>query len=105
MTGRLQRNIAVFAAVEPFIIVTAQNRRGENYDDDDEAVKSRGGKENAGKEKRRNLASLEPEDSESHKPLEGSNKPSSSTATVFVVRRISSFLSGGEHHVVFSVLG
>lgn len=108
MTGCLQRNITVFAAVEPFIIVTAQNRRheflGESYDDE-EVVKSRDGKENAGKEKQRNLASLEPEDFERHKPLEASNKTFNATATIFVVRTISSFLFGGENHVVFNVLG
>lgn len=107
MTGRLQRSIAVFATVQPFIRVMAQNRRhelpGGSYDDE-EAVQSRSSQENAGKVKRRNLAKLEPEDSEGHEPLEGSNK-TLNTTTVFVVRRISSFLSGGENHVVFSVVG
>jgi tRNA (guanine-N(7)-)-methyltransferase subunit TRM82 len=102
MTGRFQRNIIVFAAVKPFIKVTAQNKRrellGEN--DDEEPVKSRGGREE--NEKRRNNASAEPEDSDIHKPLEVSNTTSDA---VFVVRRISSFVSGGENHLVFSVVG
>ena len=101
MTGRLQWNIPVFTAVEPFIRVTAQNKGrelpGEN--DDEKPVTSRGRR--AGKEKRRNDASLEPEDS-AQKPLEVSNTTSN---TVFVVRRISSFLSGGENHLVFGVVG
>lgn len=80
MTGRLRRNITVFAAVEPFIKITT-------------------------KEKRRRDASLEPEDSEAHKPLKGSNKTFNTTAVVFVIRRISSFVSEGETHVVFSVVG
>lgn len=102
MTGHFQRNIIVFAAVEPFIRVTAHNRGlgllGEN--DDGEPVKSRGRR--VKNEKRRNNASVEPEDSEVQKPLEASNATSN---TVFVVRRISSFLSGGENHLVFSVVG
>jgi len=68
MTGCLQRNIAVFAAVEPFLRVAAQKRThgllGEN--DEEGLVKSKG---------------------------------------VFVVRRISSFSSGGGNHIVFSVVG
>lgn len=98
----------VFAAVEPLIRVTAQNRShellGEHYDDE-EVVQSRGGRENAGKKRPRNIASLEPEGSESHKHSEVSNKTFDTTETVFVVRRISSFLSGGQNHVVFSVVG
>ncbi|KAF8551355.1 WD40 repeat-like protein [Imleria badia] len=103
MTGRLQQNITIFPAVEPFIRVTVPNIRRELLgDDDEEPVKSRGRRTNAGKERRRNNASLEPEDSGSQQPLEGSNATSN---IVFVVRRISSFLSGAENHVVFSVVG
>ena len=101
MTGRLQRNITVFTAVEPFIRVTAHNKGhelpGEN--DDEEPVKSRGRR--AGKDMRPNDASPVPEDS-AKKPLEVSNTTSN---TVFVIRRINSFLSGGENHLVFSVVG
>ncbi|KAG8220817.1 hypothetical protein J3R82DRAFT_2262 [Butyriboletus roseoflavus] len=108
MTGRLQRDIMVYAAVEPFIRATAQNRSheslGENSDDE-EAIQSRGGKDNTGKEKRRHIPSLEPEGSEVHRPLEGSNTTFRMTETVFVVRRINSFFSGGQNHVVFSVVG
>ncbi|KAI9573962.1 WD40-repeat-containing domain protein [Boletus coccyginus] len=68
MTGRLQRNITIFAAVEPFIRVTAKRRTHELLGESDEEglVKSKG---------------------------------------VFVVRKISSFSSGGENHIVFSVVG
>ncbi|KAH0836532.1 WD40-repeat-containing domain protein [Lanmaoa asiatica] len=108
MAGRLQRDVAIFAAVEPFIRITVQNGRhellGESYDDAG-AVRSRGRKENAGKERQRNNVSPEPEASEVHRPLECSNKTFNTSATVFVVRKISSFLSEGENHIVFSVVG
>lgn len=76
MTGRLLRNITVLPAVEPFIKVAAKKQRHD--------------------------ASLEPED---HGPSECSNEPLNETAPVFVVRKIGSFLSGSETHVVFSVVG
>lgn len=75
MTGRLQQNIVIFAAVEPFIKVT--------------------------KGKQQNDVSQVFEDSEIQRSLKGS----STRNVIFVVRRISSFLSGGENHVVFSVVG
>ena len=75
MTGRLRRDISVFGAVEPFIKVMAQRKVRENGDDDDENLRDA-----------------------AHESLDA-------TTPVLVVHRISSFLSRGEIHVVFSVVG
>ncbi|KAF9218502.1 hypothetical protein BS17DRAFT_742044 [Gyrodon lividus] len=99
MTGRLQRNVSVFSTVEPFIKVKAQKSKHRSQDDGnkgEDATKGKGRRKNKGKGKRHTAPSQEPEDS---------TQTSGVTETVFVVRRISSFVSKSENHIVFSAVG
>ncbi|KAF9244674.1 WD40-repeat-containing domain protein [Melanogaster broomeanus] len=108
MTGRLQRNIAVFAIVEPFIKVKAQKRKRGPQDDEnqgDETLKGNAKRKNKGKGKRNTASSLEPEDSSFQQHAEVSTHSSLATETVFVLRRIGSFVFRSETHVVFSAVG
>jgi tRNA (guanine-N(7)-)-methyltransferase subunit TRM82 len=107
-TGRLQRDIDVFAVVEPFIKVNPQKRRHASWgknDDDISVASSRGGRKRAGKTKRKDDSSVKSEDVETYAPSESANDTSNMAARVFVVRRIDSFLYEGEHHIVFSAVG
>ncbi|KIJ65081.1 hypothetical protein HYDPIDRAFT_89135 [Hydnomerulius pinastri MD-312] len=108
MTGRLQQNISVFAAVEPFIKVKAQKRKlgsQEDGNEDAEAPKGKGRRRNKGKGKQNTAAGNEAEGLSLAQSTEGSNQPTDSTETVFVVCKISSFVSGDQNHVVFSAVG
>lgn len=107
MTGRLQRDIYVFAVVEPFIKVNPPKQRHASWGKhDDDMASSRGGRKRAGKTKRKDDSSMKFEDVETYTPSESANDTSNMAARVFVVRRIDSFLYEGEHHhIVFSAVG
>jgi len=96
MTGRLQRDIRILEATEPFIMVKALKRRRksqEDGDDEDDGEVNKG----KGRRKKKDKAKQDTPTEEPSKAAE--------TETVVVVRRISSFVSDKGNHIVFSIVG
>ncbi|KAG6335736.1 hypothetical protein ID866_3360 [Astraeus odoratus] len=108
MTGRLQRSIGVFAAVEPFIAVRAPKRGRKLREDDDadaENSKGKGGRRKKGKVNRN--ATRDDTEEPPGTPSVGAanNQDVGGTDFVFVVHKIDSFVSNSSNYIVFSVVG
>ncbi|KAL4066031.1 WD40-repeat-containing domain protein, partial [Scleroderma yunnanense] len=107
MTGRLQRNIYVFEAVEPFVMVKAQQRRHKSQEDGDDGDDMEGNS-GRGRQKKKGKAKQGTPSNDTEDP---SNTAASAmqdaveTETVIVVRKISSLVSDSGNHIVFSIVG
>ena len=99
MTGRLQRDIRIFEAIEPFMMAKAPKRRRKSQEDGDDGDD---GEDNKGKGRRKKKGRAK-QDAPSNDMEESSKAPE--TETVVVVRRISSFVSDRRNHIVFSIVG
>ena len=99
MMGRLQRDIHIFEAIEPFVTVKAPKPRRKSQEDGDDGGDAEGSK---GKSRRKKKGKAK-QDTPSN-DTEGPSK-APETETVVVVRRISSFVSDRGNHIVFSIVG
>ncbi|KAH7885862.1 WD40-repeat-containing domain protein [Phlebopus sp. FC_14] len=110
MTGRLERNVHIFSAVEPFIKVKVRKRGHRTHEDaqeGDEAAKGKARRRSKGKERQDSATGNEGDEPGLVRPSpsEISSQVSAATETVLVVRKISSFVSESENVIVFSVVG
>ncbi|KAG1728050.1 WD40-repeat-containing domain protein [Suillus paluster] len=101
MSGKLLRNIDVFSAVQPFIVVKPPKKKRE-WKDEDEDVEPTGRKRGRrkGKKKLKGTPSVDDRDAE-----ESQDKASTEESElVFVVHKVASVASLGQR-IVFSVVG
>ncbi|KIM53403.1 hypothetical protein SCLCIDRAFT_139079 [Scleroderma citrinum Foug A] len=99
MTGRLQRDICIFEAIEPFVTVKAPKPRRKSQEDGDDGGDAEDSK-GKGRRKKKGKAKQDTPSNDTEGP---SKAPE--TETVVVVHRISSFVSDRGNHIVFSIVG
>ncbi|KAI6122323.1 WD40-repeat-containing domain protein, partial [Pisolithus croceorrhizus] len=108
MTGRLERSVNVFGAVEPFIMVKVPKRRlkSQNGGDDDAVIIEKGSGRRKKKTKHKQGALRGgSEDPTADSPAGVSSQDLAEAETVFVIHKIDSSVSQGGSHIVFSVVG
>lgn len=106
--GFLDQTVAVFSAVDPFILVKAPKRRlkSQNGGDDDAVIIDAGSGRRKKKTKHKQVALRgDSEDPTTDSPAGVSSQDPAGTETVFVIHKIDSFLSEWGNCIVFSAVG
>ncbi|KAI6024436.1 WD40-repeat-containing domain protein [Pisolithus marmoratus] len=102
-----ERNINVFDVVEPFMMVKAPKWRLKSQDGggDDTAIGKGSGRRKKKTKHKPGVQRGDSEDPTADSPVDMSSQDPAETETVFVIRKIDSFVSQGRCHIVFSVVG